>query len=217
MMALRLAGSATAEDFADPHLSLLYWWAIEPHLEQPREFLVLSRYEDEFWQRPIVKDFLVERIARRMAAHDLDGSAKLGQETKEEFASVALILEELRKPLWPTVVRGIEQALDGRKFDATPSSLAIPLDRLLLAMSENDNLFRLRVRFNHGDALKEAHARLVDPKRPDADKVKGVIPGVDGAIPRCEVGHRTGSHSDCAPELQQSEGQRRTACYFPQP
>src|SRR5262249_53552041 len=32
--------------------------------------------------------------------------------------------------------------------------------------------FRLRVRFDHGNALAQAHERLADPKRPDAEKLK---------------------------------------------
>ena len=70
------------------------------------------------------------------------------------------------------MLRGVELALDGRAFDRLLPPTGAWLDQMNGHLPADDNLFRLRVRFNHGEALMEAHARLADPKRPDADKVK---------------------------------------------
>jgi putative heme-binding domain-containing protein len=74
--------------------------------------------------------------------------------------------------VWPQFVQGFELGLDGKSLAETPPQITRLIDRLNNQGINDDNLFRLRVRFNHGDALKEAHARLADPKRSNADKVK---------------------------------------------
>jgi putative membrane-bound dehydrogenase-like protein len=170
-IAVRLAAFGPAADSTDPHLPLLIWWAMEARLNNPSLFLDLAHWAArDFWHAPLVKSFLAERIARRIAAHDIAQANPVPPATEHEFESVAKLLTQVPDDVYPNIFRGIEQALDGRS--ANSKVLSPWFDQFVADGIKDDNLFRLRVRFNHGDALKEAHARLADPKRSDADKVK---------------------------------------------
>jgi len=67
-------------DATDLQIPLLLWWALERHAEHRDEILNWLS-EDSVWQRPLVREHLVERIARRYAARgepaDLTAAAKL--------------------------------------------------------------------------------------------------------------------------------------------
>jgi putative membrane-bound dehydrogenase-like protein len=181
-IALRLADG---DDSADPHLPLLIWWAMETHFD--RLFSPFGRPpidpsleergifpkpwidNDSIWESKLVREFLAERIARRAADADFGNATPLSEGRK--LSHSAALLRVQSAPL-EKLLKGFETALDGRKTDETPTWLAEPLQRLVSAGCSDENLFRLRVRFDHGDALKEAHARLRDGKRSDTDKAK---------------------------------------------
>jgi putative membrane-bound dehydrogenase-like protein len=60
------------EDDQDAHIPLLLWWAVEPRAV-PAMNRVLAMFDrDEAWQRPLIRDHLLERLVRRYAA---EGSA----------------------------------------------------------------------------------------------------------------------------------------------
>jgi putative membrane-bound dehydrogenase-like protein len=164
-----------SEDQLDPHLPMLGWWAIEHELTRLglEKLWYFQRNEIvmRFWQSNQNSTFLAERIARRIAALDLVG-VKRTEKRYENYQSTVMFVASLPKSLQPAAIRGVELAFDGQTFSETPVPMALLFEKSPQSSGEDDNLFRLRVRFNHGDALKEAHARLADSKRPDADKVK---------------------------------------------
>jgi putative membrane-bound dehydrogenase-like protein len=163
-------------DNTDPQIPHLIWWAFQSQFEvRPgllRAMPVSKTLNDQLWGSVLFKNFLLERIARRIVSAELDDIAKPDRDTKHDLASTATLLGKLPERLLPSAVRGIEQGVDGRRVDELPRILETSFKSVAEQIPQDDNLFRLRVRFNHGDALKEAHARLADPKRPDADKVK---------------------------------------------
>jgi putative membrane-bound dehydrogenase-like protein len=156
----------SADDLKDPFLPLLTWWAIEPHFQNPPQVFALRPDCVPFpWTAPVMTQFLLERAARRTADRDLQSPGYDLPYTARMFAAAP---PELRAQ----VLRGIEQAVEGKRFPKTPPALRPAFDKLLAAREASDTFFRLRVRFNHKDAVGEAHARLADPKRPDPEKVK---------------------------------------------
>src|SRR5262249_44526315 len=175
---LRLASAlaARSEDADDPHLPLIIWWAMEPHFTIP----ALATQGIKLPSAPKMRDFLAERIARRMVASDLrlaDSPARRGdpappQARRNRLAYTPGLLADTTAPAAPAFLRGIEAGLDGRSFDQLLPPMATWLDQLNAHFSGDDNLFRIRIRFNHRDPLKDAHPRLADAKRPDAEKVK---------------------------------------------
>ena len=175
---LRLASALAgrSEDAGDPFLPLLIWWAMEPHFALP----TLAHQRIVLPTNPKMRDFLAERIARRTVASDLalaDSPDRRAypdppEERRNRLTYTAMLLSNPSAPAVPAMLRGVEAALDGRSFDRLLPVTAGWLDVLSGRHPADENLFRVRVRFNHGDALRVAHARLGDPKRSDADKVK---------------------------------------------
>lgn len=158
------------EDVHDRMLPMLIWWAMEPFVRYlpERPELTTKYLPREAFSRPVVRAFLLERMARRMASEDRDSQdSPAGRLFSTVSWLVASTPAEHRAPVW----RGIELALDGSKGEFDVRAAGLLLDGLSPSDAEDPNYFRLRVRFNHGDALKEAHARLADPKWPDLNKV----------------------------------------------
>jgi putative membrane-bound dehydrogenase-like protein len=178
-MRLASALAARSDDADDPLMPLLIWWAMEPHFNMPP--LALQRIA--LPTTPKMRDFLAERMARRTVAADLvqadSPDRRINPDPPEErrnrLTYTPGLLSDATAPAVPAVLRGVEAALDGRAFDRLLPGTAAWLDHLQGHRPEDENLFRIRVRFNHGDALKEAHARLADPKRPDGDKIKVIL------------------------------------------
>ena len=156
----------SADDLKDPLLPLLTWWALEPHLQNPPR--VFSRPGEDIrfpWTAPVMTQFLLERVARRTADRDL-------QSPGYDMPFTAKLLAAAPGPLRGQILRGIEQAVEGRRFAKMPTALRPAFDALFAGREPGEPFFRLRVRFNHKDAVADAHARLAEAKRPDAEKVK---------------------------------------------
>ena len=61
--------SCASEDADDPHLPLLLWWALEDKAVTHRD-QVLELFKDrDLWKAPLVARHILERLARRYAAH----------------------------------------------------------------------------------------------------------------------------------------------------
>src|SRR6266542_741594 len=94
------------EDASDPQIPLLIWWAIESKALSHRDQVVELFQSTALWQKLLVQQYIVERVARRYAA----------EETDEGFSSCARLLS-----LAPTsadaerVLKGMELALTGRR------------------------------------------------------------------------------------------------------
>ena len=143
-------------DASDIHLPLLLWWAIEAVADSNRD-AVLDLFADaSLWDKPTVKQHIVERIMRRYALagrrSDLLMCAKLMQlAPTEEYARQLL--------------SGFEEAFKGRSLGALP-------DELIAAMAEiGGGSLALRVRQGNAVAIEEAVKVIVDE---EADKEQRV-------------------------------------------
>lgn len=165
-LAIAFAMTERTEDLNDPHIPHLVWWAIEPHLRDPR--MVLNRKFtrlDVPWDSHLMQRFLIERIARRIVDSDFESKVP-------DLALTAKLFETAPPSVRPVLLRGVDQGLDGRRVMGAPKALIEILDSMLPKYETDESFFRLRVRLNHNYAVNEAHARLSDPKRSDAEKVK---------------------------------------------
>ncbi len=164
---IALALADRDEDRADPHIPLLVWWALEPHVGHPTMIFENQTFEKTFdtgRNSLMMMHVLIERIARRMMAGDLtEGTRYAGTEQIQ-----SMVPDALRH----SVFKGMEAAMDGQAKPHAPEQLHTLFDGLAMFKSANDpNFQRLRLRFNHGDALQQAHAKLTDGKLPDAEAV----------------------------------------------
>jgi putative membrane-bound dehydrogenase-like protein len=169
-IAIALAGHD--EDLKDAHQPLLVWWAFEQHIGglAPQDFKAFFG-NPELWRARLVKDFLLERIARRLAAADLEAVDRPGRNPKEDFIRTGRLLVTAPPTVCPPILRGVESALDGRQFDKLPGHLKFAFETVCYRYPKDENYFRLRVRFNDEAMLDYAHLQLTNP-RPDADKAK---------------------------------------------
>jgi putative membrane-bound dehydrogenase-like protein len=149
-----------SEDVTDPHIPLLLWWAVERHALADRRALLDWFAAADWWRQPLVREVLLERIGRRYLAEggpdDLSACARLLQLAPGSAEREALI-------------RGMEQALVGRRLDRVPAVLEAPLARI---ERESPSLALLRLKVRLGDAA--AYDRLLraaaDAKTRDADR-----------------------------------------------
>lgn len=138
------------EDVQDVHIPLLIWWAIENKAIRDTELVLRLVQDPSSWQRKLMRQFIIERLARRFAAEGTDaGFVAFGQllDRAPDTDSVSLI------------VRGLSQALAGQKFDAVPSSLEPSLHRLL--KTRPDDLKVLEIALRMGDSQADVRAREV--------------------------------------------------------
>jgi putative heme-binding domain-containing protein len=137
------------EDAADNRMPLHLWWAIEAKAGSDRPD-VLGLFEDSsLWQRPLVKQHLLERILRRYAQagtrQDLLTCAKLFQLSPAKEQSEALL-------------RGFEAAFQGRSLTGLP-------DELLAGMARFDaGSVALGLRQSKPEAITKALQAIADDK-----------------------------------------------------
>jgi len=149
-----------SEDLRDPHIPLLLWWAVERRALEYRKDVLEWFAAPSWWTQPLVRDVLLERIGRRYLAEggadDLQACARLLESAPGASEREALI-------------RGMEQALVGRRLDRVPSTLEAPLSRI---ERESPSLALLRLKVRLGDAA--AYERLLrtaaDTKTRDAER-----------------------------------------------
>jgi putative membrane-bound dehydrogenase-like protein len=150
-----------AEDLNDPHIPLLLWWAVEDKALTGRETLLRLFAEPPVWKEPLVRQALVERLARRYMA---EGSA-VGYAACARLLDMASAAAET-----DLVVRGMEQALEGRRLPAVPPALAGHLARLWDGRSGNLARLRLALRLGSEPAFEQAVSLVSDARRPDAER-----------------------------------------------
>ncbi len=154
------------EDRSDPQIPLLLWWAIEDKAASDHDAVLNLFASSDFWQLPLVKEQLVERLARRYAA--------VGGE--DDFSACARLLA-----LAPAagdallVVRGMEKGLAGRKLDKFPESLERPLadlQRQRAASGAIDrDLLLLTMRLGGGEAFRRAGELISNTGASAADRM----------------------------------------------
>jgi putative heme-binding domain-containing protein len=153
------------EDASDPHLPLLIWWAIENKAVSDREGVLALVAEPATWKRPIVRDVLVERLARRYMA--------LGDDSG--YAACAWLLEHA-----PTsadverTVAGMETQLAGHRFGQPPAALERPLAKLLSNGRASTELLCLAIRLGSKDAVPKLFDRINDSTTNPTERITAI-------------------------------------------
>lgn len=142
-------------DLADPHLPLVYWWAIEAKAATQRD-AVLRLFEDSaLWRKKLVAGFVAERLMRRYAQAgsqaDLRSCARLLRLAPEEAYAKALLA-------------GFEAGTSGRALANLPRELVDAL------AARGGGSLTLRLRQGQPAAIDEALKTLQEAKAPAKDR-----------------------------------------------
>ncbi|MEM7011091.1 MAG: HEAT repeat domain-containing protein, partial [Verrucomicrobiota bacterium] len=123
------------EDLEDKHMPLMNWWAIETHAESSWDEIESIFRTPEFWQLPMVRQTILERLTQRYA---MAGGV-------ENFNRCARLLElapndELRGEL----LKGIDRAFQGMTLPELPPALAEALEKHQAARGNSGLVLSLR-------------------------------------------------------------------------
>jgi putative heme-binding domain-containing protein len=143
------------EDAGDIHLPLLLWWALENKVAHADQ--VVQLFEDKtLWDRPLVREHLLERLVRRFAASgkrsDLLACAKLFEISPSAEHGKRLLA-------------GFETAFEGRSMRGLPAELVEALGKV------GGGSLALRVRQGDAAAATEALAIVRNEKAKPRDRV----------------------------------------------
>ena len=148
-------------DIDDLHQPLLLWWAIESHCERDRNAILEMLQDAMLWERPLVRNTILERLMQRFA---LVGKPA-DWETCSELMRLAPSLEHRA-----ILVTGLRQALAGRASTALPEKLEAQLAAYRVEAKESD--LPMRVRSGDLKALAEALKRVADTKVDRAERIE---------------------------------------------
>ncbi len=139
------------EDAADPRQPLMIWWALEAKAATHRDEVLRLLTDAAFWDRPLVKQQLLERLMRRYAqagsGEDLVTCAKLFELSPSAAHSEILYA-------------GFEKAFEGRSVAGLP-------EQLLTAMARHGvGSLAIGIRRGAPGAIDDAVKILVNPEAP---------------------------------------------------
>jgi putative membrane-bound dehydrogenase-like protein len=148
--ALPLVAAVLGHDEAaqDPYIPLLCWWVFEAHIPASNAQIVALLQPPALWDKPMVVDQLLPRLARRYAVEgkrqDLLLCAQLFQAAPSPRHAVQLL-------------KGLEEAFRGRPLTGLP-------DELLAGIKKSGPLpLVFRLRQGEPDAVAEALRKIQDP------------------------------------------------------
>jgi putative heme-binding domain-containing protein len=150
-----------AEDVTDPHIPLLLWWAIEDKAIQNREAVLGLLDAPDAWRLPLVKQFLLERLARRY----LSEGGKADRETCAQLLKRAPSAAER-----DLLLRGMDKALEGRLLTDAPPVLHEAIVRLWRQKPDAPVLLRLAVRLGEKKAYAHLLTRSADAKVAESER-----------------------------------------------
>ena len=102
-----------SEDVDDTHIPLLIWWAVEDKAISDSDVVLQLFQSPQTWKLPLARDFVVQRLARRLAAEG----------TEAGFAACEKFVAAAPKEGIDQVLSGIVAALAGRRFEKPPLAL----------------------------------------------------------------------------------------------
>ncbi len=161
---------ARDEDVGDIHLPLLLWWAVESWSETDRDRVVGLFEDSALWREKMVQTHLLHRVMRRFAQagsrKDLLTCARLLKLAPDAAGARSLI-------------RGFEEAFQGRPLGGLPAELAEALAKF------GGNSIPLGLRQNKPEAVDKALAVIADDKADGGERVQYVT--ILGQVdqPRC--------------------------------
>lgn len=147
-----------AGDEKDPHIPLMLWWAFERQLRDDREGVVNLLTTPLMQGAPMVRQVLIERVARVLAAR---GSAS-------DLAACARLLVSTDGSVRWEAVKGMEQGLQGRRVKDVPPELTAFLTHYYPGdkAKKGGDLQALACRLGSRDAVRDAIALIRDRKAP---------------------------------------------------
>ena len=159
-----------SEDLTDPHIPLLIWWAIEDKVLADQEFLLAKILDSDakirgFWKIPLVRDVLLERLARRFIAENND----------QGYRGAALLLQNVPDAETASIViRGMSKGLEGRRLPNIPATLAKPLGQRAGEQKNNAEFERLALRLGDESIYRQVLSQAADPALADAERIKKI-------------------------------------------
>jgi putative membrane-bound dehydrogenase-like protein len=163
-----------SEDARDTHIPLLIWWAIEAKAIAAPE-IVLTLFENsDVWQLPIVRDVLVERVARRYLAAKTEAGyatcAKLLALAPDEHAKLRLIA-------------AMEADLSGHPLAKVPTPMVGSLDELWKEHAADSMVTRFALKLGLQEAYLDARERITDANEPEAVRLSLISAVAQAARP----------------------------------
>jgi putative heme-binding domain-containing protein len=153
------------EDARDLHIPLLIWWAIESKSVSDRDAVLALFEPSDTWRRPLLRDVLIERLARRYLAAAEQGG----------YSACAWLLDHAPTPAdTERIVAGMETELAGRKLELVPRALAASLKKLAGGPHPSTSALCLALRMGNSEAWPKLAARVKDPKQPQGERLKAI-------------------------------------------
>lgn len=148
---------ARDEDAADARQPLMLWWAIEAKAATDRAAVLALFDGPGLWDRPLVRDQVLERLMRRYAQAG----------GKADFEACAALLQ--RAPTAAHAARllaGFEKAFEGRSLAGLPPELVAALGRA------GGGSLALQLRAGRAGAVESALARVGDAGGSTGERVQ---------------------------------------------
>jgi putative membrane-bound dehydrogenase-like protein len=189
-------------DGRDPHIPLLLWWAVEEHAIDAREAVLAAFATSEAWQAPLVRDVILERLARRYAAEGGEAgyTACAGMLAVAPAYGRGRLLAALEQGLHdrPSGARSNHGTLfsDIASVEKPPEPRAAPEEKLPPALARqldaawaddttDVTLIRLGLRLGRPGAHERALALASDPKAAPATRLALLDALGDAGKPDC--------------------------------
>ncbi len=149
--ALALVAAVLGHDEAvqDPYIPMLCWWVFEAHIPAANAEIAALMKSPALWDKPMVFDHLLSRLARRYA---VEGK-------RQDLLLCAQLFHAAPSPRHAgQLLKGLEEAFRGRPMTGLP-------DELLAGLKKAGPLpLIFRVRLGERDAVAEAVRRLQEGK-----------------------------------------------------
>ncbi len=149
------------EDHDDPHIPLLIWWALEKHLRDNPERVVDLVISPEVQRSTLVRDHLLERLARALAS----GA------TPEDFGACARLLAaapgdtEINR-----LIAGMEKGLEGQTISEVPEALEEAIRPYWDRPTPEVTRLRLATRLGSEAAYRKVLERAGQSETPEAER-----------------------------------------------
>ncbi len=144
------------EDFDDPYLPLLWWWAVEKQSVTGREEVLRRFVRPTLWKSRLGRDVLLPRLVRRYAA----------ERSGAGLSSLVRLLEsappdEAQRPMWRAILEGWQEQPRPPQEDRWRETVRQhELTRLLTAAWQadplNTTLLSLGIHLRHPEILAAA-------------------------------------------------------------
>lgn len=146
-----------SEFIDDPRFPLLVWWALEVQV-QPSHDAVLALFNNpDLWREPLVEKEILPRLMRRFAATG----------KREDLAICAKLLKlSPGKPSTEALMRGFEEAFQGRSLTGVPPELVEALSKA------GGGSLSLKIRQGDAQAIEEALGQIANEKTPAGKRME---------------------------------------------